>query len=219
MSRMIYLPLPLLILVLSLLSTAYAERVQVFDIKKSLPMSAKDPVHKDYYLSGGRSVGLKENMIVTVYRQQQLHDYQRNEPRGQLKLKVGQMKLIMVAENNAIGRFYRHVDMKSAPVLEFDSFQLGDLVELTDAYFEKAAAAETPGGTPGTAQNSTPASSEVVIQLKAGESREPAAAPSQTVSPITPQNGASPNAGVTGAPTTAAVTPGPSEKKEIPTKL
>ena len=159
MSRMIYLPLPILILLLSMLSTAYAQRVQIFDIKKSLPMSSKETSYKDFYLSGGKDVGLRDNMIVTVYRLQPLHDYQRNEPRGELKLKVGQLKVIAAMESNAVARAFRSVSPKDAPINEFDSFFIGDVIDLTDAYYEKAKTAEAdeaPAPTP-----------KMVIELKA----------------------------------------------------
>jgi hypothetical protein len=117
---------------------AFCERVQVFDVHKNLPMTAKDPVYHDYYISAGRDSGLKEGMIVPVLRATTVHDPLYNVSRGEISIRVGQLKIIQVGERVSVARIYKNHDRAAAPVLDVDAILVGDTVDISDAYVEKS---------------------------------------------------------------------------------
>lgn len=187
MSQFWLFPLPILFLGLCFVTAAFAERVHIFDVRRNLPMSSKDVVYKDYYLSGGRDVGLRENMVLTVYRISPLHDHARNEARGNMRLRVGQLKILAAGEKNAIARAYKSSDPKQAPVLDVEAFQMGDVVELTEAFVEKVVEAASPSSpeaprAPAAAATKTPVVI-ATVELAAGSSEAPPQAPVAAAAP------------------------------------
>lgn len=151
-----------------------ADRVEIFDVRKSLSMGPKDPIFKDYYLSVGRDSGLKEKMIVRVYRSVPVFDHARNESRGELNLLMGKIKIIYVGNRLSVGRLYSVPSRSERPVAEVEGFMIGDHLDLSEAYFEKpespASVASAPSTPPPTA--AVPASAAAALPA-------PAPAPTQ----------------------------------------
>jgi hypothetical protein len=110
---------------------AWASRVTIFDVQKSLPMSAKDPVYHDYFINAGTEVGLKSGAIVTVLRRIPLHDPIQNRSQGDLEISVAKLYIIHVQKNLAVARFHESFDRTYLPNLEYDGPMTGDHIDLS----------------------------------------------------------------------------------------
>lgn len=123
------------ILLSSIFTTyAYSSEVVIFAVNKNLQMHPKDPIFKDYYLSGGIEDGLRRGMIVTVVRRTPVHDLSRNRALGDILLPVAKLRLIYVQKNLSIARVVTLIHGKSIPNTEFDAVMVGDRVTLTDGF-------------------------------------------------------------------------------------
>ncbi len=116
---------------------AFANRISVFDVRKSLPMTAQENAYHDYYINAGTEVGLKPGAIVTVTRYVPLHDPMQNRSQGDLAVPVAKLQVIHAQNNLAVARFHSAFDRKSLPVLEYEGVMAGDRVEVNRAEYNE----------------------------------------------------------------------------------
>jgi hypothetical protein len=186
-------------------SIAFADRVEIFDVHKNLAMTKTDVVYKDYYLSAGRDSGLKEKMIVSVTRSIPVFDHARNIGRGDLDLRMGQVKIIYVGARMSIARAYTTVNRADNPVTDVDNFMIGDRLDLSEAYIEKG-----PGsGDANNGKAGNPEGESVTTPSSASPSSA-ATAPASTMAPAVAAPTSPAPAASTAPPTSA---PGSSAKK------
>ncbi len=118
------------------LPLAQAEEIQIFDMRKSLALSDKEPVFRDYYLSRGMESGLRPGMIVTVKRRQPLYDTIHNRSAGDLNLAVARIRIIHVEKGLAVARQHSEFGRQDLPLLEDNFIMIGDEVDLSSATSE-----------------------------------------------------------------------------------
>lgn len=114
---------------------ASASRVTIFDVRKSLPMTADEVVYHDYFINAGTEVGLKPGAIVIVTRRIPLHDPMQNRSQGDLEIQVAKLQVIHAQSNLAVARFYSGYDRKLLPTLEYDAVMAGDRIDVTAIEF------------------------------------------------------------------------------------
>ncbi|MBT4761857.1 MAG: hypothetical protein HOO06_09195 [Bdellovibrionaceae bacterium] len=102
----------------------------VFDVKKSLPLSDKETVYKDFYINGGDEYGLRPGMLVTVYRSKAMYDNYSNKSAGDLKIFVGRLKIIHVQNGLAVARMFSTLSRKRLPILEYTTIMVGDRLDM-----------------------------------------------------------------------------------------
>jgi hypothetical protein len=152
-SRLLFVTMVLLPL------TAMAADLNIFDVRKNLPMSDSDPVYRDFYLDGGSESGVSVGMVFTVYRRMPLYDTYQNRAAGDLQLKVAKLKIIHVQRGLSVGRLQSEFTRESAPLLEDPFIMIGDRIDLTSGSSDKKAEASSESA-PNTAQEQpTPRSS------------------------------------------------------------
>lgn len=114
-----------------------AKDVQIFGVKKTLPLTNDEPVYQDFYLNAGKETGIKKGMIISVYRRETLYDSFQNKTAGDLKVPVGKIKIIHVQGNISVARLYSLVGRKAVPVLDYNYILVGDLVDLKTAKMDR----------------------------------------------------------------------------------
>lgn len=110
--------------------------VQVFEVRKRLQMSSKDPIIHDYYVNAGTSLGLKTGALIDVYRKVPLADPYKQETQSHVELPVGIMKIIYSDRTMAIGRIQSIRSTKDSPILDGEVFMVGDRLNLGTIKFE-----------------------------------------------------------------------------------
>lgn len=108
----------------------------IFDVRKTLPMSDRDPVYHDYYINGGTESGLVPGQLITVTRKLPLYDNYLNRSAGDLLLKVAKIKIIHVQHGLAVARLVSEFNRETAPLLEDPFIMVGDLLDMATATSE-----------------------------------------------------------------------------------
>jgi hypothetical protein len=127
----------LIILSLIDLMTANAE-VQVVQVRRNIPLSEEEPVFKDYYLSGGNKMGLRQNLVVPVMRWVNLRENSQAQDQSMKILEpVGWLKVIYVQEQMSVARLYEVPNSMESPVLDQPGIMMGDVISLERSYIPK----------------------------------------------------------------------------------
>jgi len=80
---------------------------------------------RDIYLRGGEAAGLKESMLLNVYREKTVHDPNKGEP-FEVSIAIGQIEVISLYEDVAIARTVALVSSEDATVLRYRTVMTGD---------------------------------------------------------------------------------------------
>ena len=127
----------LMIALTAMMSTAWADDLTIFDVRKNLPMSDNEKVYRDFYINGGNEAGLSNGMVITVERRMPLYDTYQNRSAGDLQLKVAKIKIIHVQKGLSVARLFVEFTRESAPLLEDNFIMVGDRLNLSTATSEK----------------------------------------------------------------------------------
>lgn len=100
-------------------------------------MSENEPVARDYYINAGSQQGLKNNMVLFVYRRVPVRDPSGGQTLGDLQVPVGQVKVLFLQERLAVAREFQLHDYDSTPVLDQKGVMIGDKVQLAGAFIDK----------------------------------------------------------------------------------
>lgn len=150
------------VLIILLPVAAWAD-LNIFDVRKNLPMSDSDPVYRDFYIDGGSESGLSVGMVLTVFRRMPLYDSYQNRAAGDLQLKVAKVKIIHVQRGLSVARLQSEFTRESAPLLEDPFIMVGDHIDLSSASSDKKADAGEESSN--TAQQSPPPRATQAAQI------------------------------------------------------
>lgn len=118
-------------------SFARAE-IQIIQVKRNLPLSDDEPVYKDYYLSGGKKSGLRENLVVPVWRWVNLRENNQAQDQSMKILEpVGWLKVIFTQDQLAVARLYESADFEKGPVFDQLGIMMGDIISLEHSFMAK----------------------------------------------------------------------------------
>ena len=120
----------LLILFLTVIPTkCFSRDYIIYSIGLKLPMGEKNETRqKNYYVNLGQTQGVSLNTTLDVYRViSRLDPYQANK-RYNYKVKIGQLKVIHVESQAAIGILKKRD--KNDVLYELDDFIIGDHVDV-----------------------------------------------------------------------------------------
>ena len=111
-------------------SFAAAPDGSIIYITRKLKMSAAEPATaKDYYVDLGERQGLKLGDILEVFRVQPVLNGVTGDASNFVRIRLGDIKIILLGEFSSIGRVQSVADPKELPVLDHPGFMLGDVVE------------------------------------------------------------------------------------------
>lgn len=135
---------------------SFAGEPQVIEVRRNIPLADDEPVYKDFYLNVGSDNGLKTNQIVTALRKFNIKDSTGTQSFGEVKIPVGQLKVLFVTNRMAIAREHNKVlSRQDYPMLEQTAIMSGDLIELKGTYISRATTPPSPQITTNT-NTSTP---------------------------------------------------------------
>lgn len=127
-----------LFIFLSATSAWAKDTASIFDMRKSLPMDAKETVYHDFYINSGSEVGLKRGVFVNIVRSIPIHDPIQNKAQATLNVAVAKIKIIQVERNMSVGRLVSLVSPEDRPALDFDAVMIGDQIDLNSISSEGA---------------------------------------------------------------------------------
>lgn len=110
--------------------------IQVINVHRNIQMSDDEPVYKDFYLNAGAESGLKQNMVVTVVRKLNIRNAAGTQSFGEIKIPVGQIKILAVQNKIAIGREYKIDSRDDLPMLDQAFMMVGDEVEMKGSFID-----------------------------------------------------------------------------------
>lgn len=119
------------------LTTAWAQQITVFDVKKNLKLTKEEKTYRDYYINAGEEEGLRAGMIVTVERRQSTYDHHQNMSPGELRVAVGKLKIIHVQKGLSVGRLHTRFSADNRPMLDYNYIMIGDSLNLSSAYMDR----------------------------------------------------------------------------------
>ncbi len=114
----------------SFTQNAQSSEVSIVNAKRNIPLSDSEKVYKDFYLNVGSQAGFKRNSVLNVYRKQLLSDATGTQSLGELKILVGQLKVIALDRNLAVAREVKLTSRDNEPMLDQIGIMIGDLVEV-----------------------------------------------------------------------------------------
>ena len=122
----------LLVAVLLLTSTAVLASDnqgghRVFQVELDSPFEQdinSDPL-KDFYISGGADDGLKEEMLLDVYREKRLQGNLAGEE-YRIRILVGQLKVFRLFQDVAVTRIFSLSASSDSPILQYRTVMVGD---------------------------------------------------------------------------------------------
>ena len=118
-------------LILSLISSfAFAEEVRVVDVRRNITLSDTDKIYKDFYISGGSEVGMKNGSLLVATRKVSIRDASGATNIGEITIPVGELKVIAVYDKVTVARQVKLLERDELPMLEQRGIMTGDLIEV-----------------------------------------------------------------------------------------
>ncbi|HND86459.1 MAG TPA: hypothetical protein PLU50_11645 [Pseudobdellovibrionaceae bacterium] len=111
---------------------AWGQEASVIDVHRSIPLSDTEPTYRDYYLSGDAK--LRPNLIVTVYRKKPIRDPNGMQFLSELKIPVGQLRILSVHGPLAIAREHKIFDRATNPFLDIQGIMVGDITDIKGSF-------------------------------------------------------------------------------------
>ena len=137
---------PLFVLVLIFCSHIFAAENEavVIEVKKKLKLHDTERVYADYFIKGGKKLGLNKGVLVSVVRRVPVHDPFDNASVGDFKVKVADIEIIHADGDKSIGRLIEIDRREARPMLTYDAVMIGDRLDL-DSMRAKVSYRRAPG--------------------------------------------------------------------------
>lgn len=119
-----------LIFALLFSSLSFAEDIRVVDVRRDIPLSDSDKIYKDFYINAGVDQGYKKGQSLVVNRKLLIRDANGTTSLGEIKVPVGELKIIAVYEKVTVARQVKLFDREELPMLEQKAIMTGDVVEV-----------------------------------------------------------------------------------------
>lgn len=110
--------------------------INVVEVRRNIPLSDEAPVYKDFYINAGPDVGLKKNLVVTVYRKMSIRDATGTQSFGEIDVPVGQLRVIATQGKVAIAREYKLISRDDEPMLEQTGIMIGDRLQMDGSFVD-----------------------------------------------------------------------------------
>lgn len=113
-------------------SQAFAkdEDAVVIEVRKKVKLHEMERVYADYFIRGGRKMGLEKGVLVSVVRRLPVHDPFDNASIGDFKVKVADIEIIQADSEKSIGRLVEIDRREARPMLTYDAIMIGDRLDL-----------------------------------------------------------------------------------------
>lgn len=115
----------------------------VIEVRKKVKLHHLEKVYSDYFIKGGRKMGLDKGVLVSVVRRLPVHDPFENASAGDFHVKVADIEIIHADADKSIGRLVEIDRREARPMLTYDAVMIGDRLDL-DSLRSKVAFAPAP---------------------------------------------------------------------------
>ncbi|MEM7646446.1 MAG: hypothetical protein AAF203_06025 [Pseudomonadota bacterium] len=112
------------------LAGAKDKEAVVIEVRKKVKLHDSERVYADYFIRGGRNLGLAKGVLVSVTRRVPVHDPFENASVGDFKVKVADLEIIHADQKKSIGRLIEIDRREARPMLTYDSVMIGDRLDL-----------------------------------------------------------------------------------------
>ncbi len=124
----------LIVLALSLLiytPLTPARDYVIYSIMQDFPMgSPSEVLKKNFYINMGKMQGIKNGALLDVQRSISVLDPYQNKKRFEHNVKIGTLKVIHTESETAIAEINEFSLAKAGPLLDVNSFMIGDKVSI-----------------------------------------------------------------------------------------
>lgn len=118
-------------LIVALLFAQLSWSQQVIDVRRNITLSDIEPVYKDFYINSGSSNSqFKKGQTLTAHRKIMVRDASGSTQVGEMRVPVGELKVISVFEKVTVAREVKLFDRQDLPMLEQNAIMTGDDVEI-----------------------------------------------------------------------------------------
>ncbi len=107
-----------------------ADEPRVVDVRRNITLSDQDKIYKDFYINGGADVGFKKGQVLMASRKISVRDASGATNIGEIKVPVGELKIIAVYDKVTVARLIKLLDREHLPMLEQTAIMTGDLIEV-----------------------------------------------------------------------------------------
>lgn len=159
--------------------SAFSEAAEIVDVRNLIPMTNDAPRIKDYYLSTD-GASLKKDLVIKIVRTINVSQGKKNI--GEVKVEIGQLRVLAVADKVAIAREYKLNSHDHAPLTESIGFMVGDQVDMSGS-FTDSSKRKPSGDEAAHVEPTAPAAEAQVVPTTPvpAQEREPSSEP-----PVTP---------------------------------
>jgi hypothetical protein len=102
----------------------------IIEVRKNTSLSKNEKVFKNYFVSGGETLGLRKGTHVDVTRRLPVHDPLKNAAIGDLRIKVGTIEIIHSEERISVARLVSYESIEDRPLLDYEAVMIGDRLDL-----------------------------------------------------------------------------------------
>lgn len=116
--------------------------LSIIDVHRNIPLSDTEPVYKDFYINAGIESGLKENLVVTVYRKVNIRDASGTQSYGDIQIPVGRLKIIASFNRVSVAREFQLISRETVPMLDQVGIMNGDRIDLNGSFIDNKKASD-----------------------------------------------------------------------------
>lgn len=103
----------------------------VIQVRKKLQLHPKERIYRDYYVRGGKALGLVPGTQVEVVRRLAVHDPFANSSVGDFYVKIADVEVIHSDHGKSIVRLMGVDRQVQRPMLHYDAIMVGDRLNLS----------------------------------------------------------------------------------------
>lgn len=116
--------------------------LSIIDVHRNIPLSDTEPVYKDFYINAGIESGLKDNLVVTVYRKVNIRDASGTQSYGDIQIPVGRLKIIASFNRVSVAREFQLISRETVPMLDQVGIMNGDRIDLNGSFIDNKKASD-----------------------------------------------------------------------------
>ncbi len=113
--------------------------LKIFQVRRVIALSDDEENPKEFFINGGTDLGIKPGYTVEVTRRDSFYDSLRNQSIGDMLIPVGRVKIIHASRQMSVARIDKVYSSNDRPSLEFETFLVGDRLDVSTLKSAKSA--------------------------------------------------------------------------------
>lgn len=120
--------------------------LKIFQVRRVIALSDDEQNPKEFFINGGTDLGIKAGYTVEVTRRDSFYDSLRNQNIGDMLIPVGRVKIIHASRQMSVARIDKVYSSSDRPSLEFETFLVGDRLDVSTLKSSKSAVKGSKSG-------------------------------------------------------------------------